>query len=172
MLVLLSGLVGALIGATVAGGFQIWKFRRDELAARCDELCKVISDSASVASEYWATQYDDKIVEKITEAKVLGAQSLCDGLYASIRYRMGATSQQQLDAAMSDFVDAMTGGDFTVEGRSADIVRVSRVPQAASVLIVALRQAHHDTMPFSGLFQTMRENKERKLDLPIGWEER
>jgi hypothetical protein len=168
MLVLLSGLIGALIGALVTGGFHIWKFRRDELTARCDELCRVISESALVASDYWATEYPELAKARVAEARIMGAQALCDGLYAAVRHRL-VPSQAKLDVAMSDFVDALTGGEFTVEGRKADPSRVSRAPQASSALIVALRQAHHDTMPFSSLVQTMRENKEQERDLPIGW---
>jgi hypothetical protein len=164
MFVLLSGLIGALIGASVTGGFQIWKFRRDELTARCDELCRVISEAASLASDYWATEYTDIAKARIVEARIMGAQALCDGLYAALRHRL-VPSQAKLDSAMSDFVDALTGGDFTVEGRKSDPSRVSRAPQASSALIVALRQAHHDTMPFSKLAQTIRENQTQGRDL-------
>jgi|APCry1669190731_1035312.scaffolds.fasta_scaffold46099_2 hypothetical protein len=171
MLVLLSGLVGALIGASVTGGFQIWKFRRDELTARCDELCRAISHVATLASQYWATKFDDHTKARIAEAEILGSQALCDGLYAALRYRL-IKSQGRLDVAMAEFIDALTGGDFTVEGRAVDVERVASAPQASSVLIVELRQAHHDTMPFSRLLQTVRENQQRELDLPRRWQER
>jgi hypothetical protein len=166
----LTGLVGALIGAIVTGAFAFWKLHRDELNARCDELCKAVLDAGATAAEYWATDFAGKIRDaRISEAKVFGAQSLIDGLYAELRVRLNEEEATQIDQLMSELLDSLTGGDFTVEGRSPDASRARRSMQTASLALVAIRRAHHNTMPLSGLARIANENRHRKLDMPRNW---
>jgi hypothetical protein len=167
MISFLSGLVGALIGAFVAGAFHFWKLRRDELNARCDELCKVVLEAGAIAAEYWASDFKYKLSDaRIAEAKVLGAQSLIDGLYAELRIRLREEEALQIDQLMSDLVDSLTGGKFTVQDRDPDPSRTQSSTQSASLLVVAIRRAHRNTMPLARLAQIANENRHRKLDMP------
>lgn len=173
MISLLSGLVGALIGAIVTGSFHFWKLRRDELNARCDEVCKAVLDAASIAAEYWATDFKDRLPDaRIAEAKVLGAQALIDGLYAELRIRVNEDEAREIDSLMSDLLDSLTGGDFTVEGRRPDPGRTGRSTQGASAVVVAIRRAHQNTIPFARLARIANENRQRRLDMPLGWTDR
>jgi hypothetical protein len=170
VLVLLSGLVGALIGAAVTASFHLWRLRREELNARCDELCKAVLDAGLIAADYWATDFTSKVRElRIAEAKILGAQSLIDGLYAEMRIRLRERDAEGMDHLMSELLDALTGGEFTVQSRQPDIPRVQRAAQSASSVIVALRRAYHNTMPFSDLAKIANENRHRRIDVPTGW---
>lgn len=170
MLGLLTGLIGALIGGTVTGSFYFWRLRREELNARCDELCKAVLDAGGIAMEYWATDYQGKIREaRVAEAKILAAQSLIDGLYAELRLRLSGAEARLLDEVMSDLLDSLTGGDFTVEGRQPDAARVLSSGQISSLVVVGIRRAHRNTMPLSRLAQTANENRHRQLDLPRNW---
>ena len=170
MISFLSGLVGALIGAFVTGAFHFWKLRRDELNDRCNELCGVVLQGGYLASEYWATDYKNQIRDaRIAEAKVLGAQSLIDGLYAELRIRLREEEAVRIDQLMSDLVDSLTGGSFTVEGRAPDATRTQRSTQSASLLVVAIRRAHRNTMPLARLAQKANENRHRRLDMPLHW---
>jgi hypothetical protein len=169
--ILLSGLIGALIGALVGTAFNTWKLRRDELASRCDELCDAVQDAAREASEYWSTTYNEKEKALLAEARILGAQDLCDGLYADLRPRFSPSEAVALDELMSDLVDALTGGKFTEEARPADIRRTRLSVQTASAVVVGVRKAHHNTMPFSKVARIMDENRHREMDLPQWWKE-
>lgn len=138
--------------------------------ARCDELCEAILASADIAVEYWADDFRERLQEaRVMEAKLLGAQSLFDGLYAELRSRFSLKEAGLIDSLMSDLLDSLTGGLFTVEGRPADAERTQRSAQSASQVVVALRRAHHSTMPFSSLSRAADANRHRVLDMPRGW---
>lgn len=158
--ILVSGLVGAVVGAGVTGGFHIWKLRRDELAARCDEVCKAIQQAAELATDYWSKDQSASTAPNVAEARVFGAQTLCDGLYAELRDRFSQNEAAALDVHMSNLLDALTGGDFSVAGRSADAERTRSSMQCASATIIAIRKAHHDTMPLSAHEKRNKEEPE------------
>ncbi len=172
MELLISGLVGALIGTLATAGFHIWRLHREDINARINELCDCVVEAATAASEYWATDFDgsDNKARRIAEAKILGLQSLVDGLYSEVRLRLKIQQSEAIDRLQSELLDNMSGGDFSVQGRPSDPVRTASVLQSASEVVVALRRAHHSTMPFSGLSLTYYENRNRKPDLPRGWE--
>ena len=170
MISFLAGLTGALIGAIVTGSFAFWKLHRDELNARCDELCRAVLDAGAAAADYWATYFADKTRDaRISEARVFGAQSLIDGLYAELRIRLNEEEAQAIDRLMSELLDSLTGGEFTVEGRLPDATRARQSMQTASLVVVGIRRAHHNTMPLSGLARLVNENKHRQLDMPRNW---
>jgi hypothetical protein len=145
--------------------------RRDELSSRCDELCEATQSAAREASEYWSITYPEKAKALVAEARILGAQDLCDGLYADLRPRFSPSEAAVLDELMSELVDALTGGEFTEEGRPADAQRTRLSMQTASAVVVGIRKAHHNTMPFSKIARTMNENLHREMDLPKWWKE-
>ncbi|TKT71420.1 hypothetical protein YH63_008340 [Afipia massiliensis] len=170
-MILLSGLIGALIGALVGAIFNFWKMRRDEFASRCDEVCEAVHSVALEASEYWSTKYDEQNKALLAEARIRGAQDLCDGLYAELRLRFSPEEAAILDELMSELLDALTGGEFTEEKREADVLRTRLSMQTASAVILGIRKAHHNTMPFSSAARTMGENRHRSLSLPTWWKE-
>lgn len=160
----LSGIIGALVGAMMTFGFNMWKFHRDERNARLDELCKAIWDAGVLAAAYWATAFTDADKQAIEEAKIVASQTLIDGLYADFgEYGLTTT---ELDKQFSDLLDALTGGTFTDEHRPIDIGRTSRAPRVAGLTIVALRRNYRQSIPFHRLGKTIRENRRRALDMP------
>jgi hypothetical protein len=171
--VLFSGIVGALITLAITASFHYWKLHRDELNARCDDLCRVILEAAGAASAYWADDYSmgtKSIKEmRVTEARIRGLQTLFEGLYGELKVRLEVDETEKIDHLMSSLVDSVSGGDFTVEGRAADPIRTQAAPQAASEVVVAIRRAHRTTIPFSALSRIYDENRRRKLDMPRGW---
>lgn len=167
-MVLLSGLIGALLGALATSFIHVWKFNRDELTGRIDDLCKAAVEAAKLATDYWSKSYEDDTTRLVVEAAIRGGQSLVDGMYADVREFLGAEAAT-VDEHMSSLVDMLTGGTFSESGRPADMVRVEQVQQVASNLVVAVRRAHRRTMPLYGFFQTQRENSARRLDMPSGF---
>ncbi len=169
-MVLLSGLIGALLGAFATSFVHVWKFNRDELTGRIDDLCKAAAEVAKLATVYWSTAYDDDTSRLVAEAAIWGGQSLIDGMYADVREFLGDEAAA-VDEDMSNFVDVLTGGTFSEGGRPVDFARVGQAQQVASNLIVAVRRAHRRTMPLYGFFRVQRDNRARKLDMPPGFGE-
>lgn len=165
-MLLLSGFIGALLGAGVTLLFNIWKFHRDERTARLDELCGAISATALLASEYWASEFKDEPEQRVREARILGGQALVDGLYADLRPMLRASDCGSVDEVLSALFDAMSGGKFSVKGRPQDAARVAAAPQSASSAMVEMRRCHRRTMPLSTLVHAYHENKHRELDMP------
>lgn len=168
-----SGLVGALTGAFLALAFNMWKFHRDERNARCDELCKAIWDLGLLASEYWAKQYNAPYVEQaLMEAKILSTQNLVDGLYADFRDYMPMAAHAELDEYLSSLLDAVTGGEFSVEGRTPDAARLLQAPQTGSGAIIGIRRYHRQSIPLHSVFKAFHANRHRELDMPTPIEQR
>lgn len=164
-MLILSGILGAFLGAMMTFGFNMWKFHRDERNARCDELCKAIWDASILASDYWSKKFDGADAQAIAEAKIFAAQALVDGLYADFEEYL-PEAMNGLDGNFSDLLDALTGGQFSEEQRSIDIVRATMAPRIAGVTIVALRRLYRESIPFHGLGKAIRENRRRVLDWP------
>lgn len=148
-MLILSGLVGALLGALTSNGFQIWKLARDEFGARVDELCRAIFEAAALASQYWATDFAELKDFRIAEASLYGKQTLIDALWASLKQDLQERDARRIDSDMSDLLDALTGGDFTNFGRQEDPVRVSSAQTTASRAVVRVRNAHRRTIPLA-----------------------
>lgn len=167
----LSGFLGAFLGATLAFAFNIWKVHRDERTSRCDELCKAILDASHTASSYWASTFEKKASEQSTkEAHLLASQTIIDGLAADFRQSLRVNDDHEVDRRLSELFDLLTGGDFSVPERKTDLSRATRVLPVAGDVAVQLRRAHRETMPFYGFNRAYHENKRRKLDMPVGWE--
>jgi len=173
--VIFSGILGALVTLAVTAIFHFWKLRRDELNARCDELCRVILECAGAASVYWADDYSTGTKPtkemRVAEARIRGLQALFEGLYGELKLRLDVDETEKIDQLMSSLVDSVSGGDFTVGGRSADPMRTQAAPQDASEVVIAIRRAHHSTMPFTALARIYHENRRRKLDMPRCWKD-
>jgi hypothetical protein len=166
-MLLLSGLLGAIIGAFVTLGFNLWKVHRDERGARCDELCAAIRDVAQIASTYWAQAYNsDDNEQKIAEAKLLSAQILVEGLSADFTPYLPEASQRKIEQALSELVDTLTGGAFSEPKRPVDLERLTRAPQHASLTIVAVRHEYRASLPFHRLVAAFHLNRRRSLDMP------
>ncbi len=138
---------------------HFWKFNRDELTSRIDDLCKNAADLAEKASAYWVQQFSSSDIssQRTAEAAIFGQQSLLDGMFGDVVDFL-PKSQEELTTLMSTFADAVTGATFTEAGRPADLQRVRQAPQAASELIVALRRAHRNTMPLNKTIRDFRKS--------------
>ena len=165
-MLLLSGLLGAIIGSVVTASFNVWKFHRDELSSRIDELCQAMAVAADRASDYWSQYYSTPSFEQAkAEAKLAASQNLVDGLYAEIRGSLAPTDAEHLDDLMSSFVDAMTGGTFTEAGRQADATRIALAPQLSSMIIVAVRRSHRRTLPFRRIIKGFQAYKRHQAQV-------
>lgn len=164
-MLVLSGLIGAIAGAAITFFFNMWKFHRDERSSRCDELCKSIHDAAVLAADYWFDDYTTK-PQEIAEAKLYAAQILIDGQFSSFRLYLRREDEAGIDHLLSGFYDALTGGNYSVPGRSPDITRGRNAIAVGSLLTIEIRKAHRATMPFHRVAAAYHTNRKRELDMP------
>lgn len=168
-MLLLSGLFGAFLGATVTLFFNLWKHSRDEFDKRCDDLCKIVSDSAALGVAYWSDDFSsgkETVKFAVAEAHIKGIQSLIDGTYADIRESLHKLALDNTDEVLSDYTSLLTGGEFSEPGRPTSPDRVSKIPPQASNFIIAVRRASRSTMPYYRVRQHIRSNRARVLDMP------
>lgn len=147
--VLFSGLFGAFLGGIVTAGVQLWRLRRDEFGARCDELCKALVEASDRSAEYWSQEFEgtDAHERRVLEARLLGNQALIDGLASLVLDRFKTHDKEAIQKLLSDLFDGLTGGDFSIAGRKADLFRTTKAPQVAGELIPLIRASHRRTLP-------------------------
>lgn len=162
---LFSGLVGALIGGFITAVAQIWRLYRDELGDRTDELCTLLLELNAQACAYWSKAFSELESGRSIEANLIGLTSLVEGLCASIRQKILKKDADEVEAILSEMMDAVSGGRFSESDRPADLDRTRRIPFVISKLVVRLRDAHSNTMPLSGLAASYRANRQRSLDV-------
>lgn len=166
MLVVLPALIGALVGSSITSFFNLWKFHRDERASRCDELCKAVSEAASLALTYWTSKYDNPQDQIVAETKLRAAQDLFESHFEDFSVFMSSNNEQAIYEKFSDFVDALTGGEFTELGRHPDFERAKKSAPLANRINVHLRRSIRETIPFYNLVISYHKNKRRSLDMP------
>lgn len=162
----LSGLIGALIGAGITLFFNMWKLHRDERSSRCDELCEAINDAADLAASYWFQIYKSDNDQLLEEARLFASQIHIDGSFEQFGLFLTAKSETKIAQELSDFYDALTGGDYSVPKRNVDMVRGRQAYALAGLLSLSIRKAYRETLPLFSLAQTYHHNKRRVLDMP------
>ncbi|MCZ7857080.1 hypothetical protein [Agrobacterium salinitolerans] len=167
MIIVLPALIGALVGAGITLIFNLWKFHRDERAARCDELCKSVQEAAIVALDYWVKDYKKNNEQVIAETKLQAAQNLLELLYEDFSTYLSESNANEIEAVLSQFTRTITGGQYTELGRKADIERAKLTGPQANRLSVSIRRANRETLPFHNLVLAFHLNKRRKLDMPV-----
>lgn len=126
----------------VAFGVQKWRYRTDRLAATIDNLCNEINNAADKATSYWLTESDTDEVRRrllLTEYELVGRQSRIQELIGALNIQDEKLVVADLDDLIASLLDAMTGGDFRVTGRTPDVVRAAEVQTVAARLNGCLR---------------------------------
>ena len=129
--------VGLLAGFALSLLAKAIFSRIQETDARYDELCKLVAEAANLASEYWLRAGNDLEVKRL-EAVIHGLQLRINLMVTLVEHRHW-TIRELGSRELDDFFDALTGGDFEVDNRDADLERAREVQLSASELIVYLR---------------------------------
>lgn len=169
MLVLLSGFVGAVIGAITTQIFNFWKFNRDERNSRIDELCGLLTSAANEAAIYWSREFteSEEVDQRIQEAKLMSLQTMMDGTFADLRMVISKDDSRCIAELFVELYDALTGGKFTEWPRERDPERLRQASFTSTSIVLELRRAHRRTIPLSGLMRAYNANKHRELDMPV-----
>jgi hypothetical protein len=140
-LILGGPLLSAVVGAFLSGYMvNRWKTRDDQIEKRFDELCETALATADLAAEYWqGTAQDDGMA--LREAKIMGALRRIAGLRVMLSDYTSASSVNELEVAEQNFVREVSGGQFGVHNRTADLQRIISCQHVANELVLRARRA-------------------------------
>jgi hypothetical protein len=139
-------LLAALIVAIANAAVQRWRHRVDRLGASVELFCVEINAAADLATKYWLTEPAPQLKSPSTplrglEAQLIGRQNRLQELALALagqdrRFPIGSIEQ-----GLPDLFEAMTGGNFQVDGRVISPELAQVVQARAAVLNGELRRA-------------------------------
>jgi hypothetical protein len=139
-----AALTGSSIVA-VAGFFvQRWRYNIDRLSAAVDLLCSEINSAADLATACWLldkTEPLDAIKASQQEPQIVGRQLRIQALLLALTKHDKSWALDEVNTAIADLYDAMTGDNFRGMKRPANIERVQSVQSVAADLNGKLRMA-------------------------------
>lgn len=142
-----ASIAAAIIVATANGIVQRWRHQVDRLGASIELFCTEINDAADLATEYWLTEPALHLRNPSAplhglEARLIGRQNRLQQLALALASQDGRFSIEQIEnKLLPDLFEAMTGGEFQVEGRVISPERARLVQSAAAILNGELRGA-------------------------------
>jgi hypothetical protein len=136
----------AVIVASVNAAVQRWRHRVDRLGASVEELCKEINAAADLATAYWLTEAAHQLKNPSAplrglEAQLIGRQNRLQELTLALAAQDRRFSINTIEDALPDLFEAMTGGDFQVDGRPISPDQAQLVRAKAAMLNGELRRA-------------------------------
>jgi hypothetical protein len=117
-----------------------WKTREDFIEKRCDEMCKVVGDTAKLAQEYWLLNQQE-ITDQLLATKIVSAQSKLSEMRLRLEEFISKRSANEIVAAEQDFQRNLTGGDFGVHNRVRDFERAKITIFSAHKYETAIRMS-------------------------------
>jgi hypothetical protein len=137
----LLGILTPLVVDFFTRGFGL---RHQELGARVDELCALISDQAERAARYWALAPESSDVAEAA-AKIVAVDAYIGALLQHIVDEFPRFRPHLEDDPLFRFADAVGGDNFQVVGRPAEPTRAAVIYGSAFELCLALRRGRRDS---------------------------
>ena len=132
-----SLIIGAIVGAIATVVVRVRVLAIEEHSQRFDELCSNILDAADLSTDYWLKSGESPDLA-LFEARLFGYQwriNLILSQLSEVTWYLRNTCETEYDT----FSDNLTGGDFQVKGRNADLERAIAVQQTSAQLVHNLR---------------------------------
>jgi hypothetical protein len=140
-----TSLLAAVVGASAAFAGLVWRYRADYRRDVVRELLQLIQHAADTATEYWLldmSQGDGDINKfRSYEARITGLSERIDAGIEAARPHLRRIDTLGMERPWLNFLDNMTGGQFSDQRRPPDYARCQGVQVAAASLIGDLRTA-------------------------------
>jgi hypothetical protein len=133
----ISELVSLLVGLVAGVGLARYAEARQDVINRYEDLCKAVLDASNLATDYWLTDGKHISVPSM-EARLIGFQHQVLLLVHMLEQEHW-TLIPHCGAAMDEWLDALTGGEFQVAKRPTDVGRAQLVQSCAAVLVSEVR---------------------------------
>ncbi|MBC2887295.1 hypothetical protein Q5698_15545 [Brucella intermedia] len=139
-------LLSAFIGAAAALFGHRWRYRADYRNHLVTQLITTITNVADLSTDYWLMEIHspssaNALEQAKIEAKIEGLVEKLDGSIEIVRPHLSKIDMLGIDIPASRFVDALTGGQFSVPARAQDAERAKEAQAAAAFLILEISKA-------------------------------
>lgn len=156
---ILIGAFAAILGQILV---QRWRYGREAIDRRCDEIERAAGELVEISTEYWSKSSPSGPVTKsgeftlnplvdvseskrmeiiICEARIIGLVSKVNGLNSVVIDDFDDAAQQKILGKLADFNNQVTGGNFQVKYRAADPERIVGVHGAHADYICEMRRS-------------------------------
>jgi hypothetical protein len=122
-----------------------WKSREDAIDRRCDEMCRELSEVSKLGQAYWISDQRE-LQDELTAAKIQAAQKKLSEMRVRLDSFLSPQSSKAIIEAEQQFQRAVTGGNFGVHNRVADIERARTIVYRAAEYDVAIRMSRLNDM--------------------------
>lgn len=150
-LALVSAAIGGSIGGLMSFLVQRWKYNIDRWTAITDELCREIVHLGDIASEFWLLERTpaNNVELSLKQLKVRGSMARIDALKAPFEDWCTRGGLKRFASAHGDFIDIVSGGEFTAATRGSSPETAFRIQQAAADTVAAVRYSLRDGLGIS-----------------------
>lgn len=132
--------VGSFIGAFAKDFFSRQNEKREQWRNDRLSLCADIDDLIIRAITYWASEDDEPNTKIVEETEIMGKTWDISGWIPLILPINDFAAKRDLPRLHSNFIEACTGGDFQVRGRSPDYERLLSIRKAGQELRTAVNR--------------------------------
>ena len=132
---------GALIVAILNYLLQKSRDQAERIAKFTDNICKEINDTANVGTLYWISDSlsdtkDRKVLSELVrlEHELVGRQSRISALFQSLRELDKRLKLVEAQPDFDTFITQLTGGEFRVSNRKANLATAALIQHTAATL--------------------------------------
>lgn len=126
-----------ILDGFVKKAFASAKTKEDQVDADASELERVVLELKDIGISYWCKDFDESVCYH-SEASIVGKLTFCAHLVTSV-FSNDVELKRSVDIKLNSFDEALTGGDFQVRGRPADISRLVKLERRTYDLINHIR---------------------------------
>jgi hypothetical protein len=122
-----------------------WKTREDAIDRRCDEMCRELGEVSKLGQMFWCVDHKD-LSDQLATSKIQAAQRKLSEMRTRLDSFLSPEASKTIIGAEQQFQRAITGGNFGVHNRVADIERAREVVYRAAEYDVAIRMSRMNDM--------------------------
>jgi hypothetical protein len=117
-----------------------WKTREDFIEKRCDEMCRIVNETAKLGQEYW-TKNEAELSQQLLATQILSSQSKLSQMRLRLEEFISTKSADEIISAEQAFQRNLTGGGFGVHNRTCDIERARFIIYSAQTYETTIRMS-------------------------------
>ena len=147
---LASSAIGVVVGSFLTLCLNWMKANREDGKARCDEFIALVGTAANTATNF-RLKTDNNPDTQAEYCRLLGYQQRLSLARKELFPPFDSLHRELLDAELTRFFGACTGGDASEPVRNVDIVRAREAQGCAASIASLVRIAHSDSVKLTSI---------------------